>query len=440
MRNITLILLFIIMISFKISAQQMQAPIPVNKMQMTTIVTGLSKEVKANYVYEDLGIKMGDFITSQLNAGKYDNLSSMQEFLKTLHDDLVSISHDKHFNIQYNPERAKELKNGDTPDMPRDNEDDLMKKDNYAFKKVEILPGNIAYIDLRMFFFNEDSKKTADAVMNFVSNADAVIFDLRNNSGGDPNMVRYLTSYLYSSKPVHLNDLYNRVENKTEEFWTLENVPGKRIPNVPVYVLTSSFTFSGAEEFSYNLKNLKRATIIGETTGGGANPVRGFAISNEVVARIPIARAISPITKTNWEGTGVSPDVSVPAPDALNKAMSMALENLSSKANDPQWKKSLDWSKTVYEAKLTSYIADKNDLEKMSGDYGKRVITLENGALYYKNKSWQAPIKMIALSRDTYMIDTMDDVLIKFAWDADKVKGIQIIPMTMPEDYSEKVN
>lgn len=440
MRTILLIFIFSIMVSFNLSAQ-MQQPVTVSKSDMSEIITSLSRLVKENYVYEEVGNKMADLINSQLAGGKYDNISNMREFLTEVQKDLVSVSHDKHFNLQFNPELAKEMKDvKGNNDILRVNEDELMKKENYAFKKVEILPGNVGYIDLRMFYFSEESKKTVDAFMNFVSNSDAVIFDMRNNGGGDPNLIKYITSYLFDCKPVHLNDLYNRVENKTEEFWTLDKVPGKRIPNIPVYVLTSAYTFSGAEEFSYNLKNLKRGTIVGETTGGGANPVGSFAITNSVVARIPVARAISPITKTNWEGVGVSPDVPVNAGDALNKAMLLALDQLSAKANDPQWKKSLDWSKLVYEAKLSPYSTDKANLEKMAGDYGRRLITFENGELMYKNKMWPASKKMISLSKDTYMIESMDDVIVKFAWDGDKVKGINIIPMNAPEDYAERTN
>src|SRR5581483_807463 len=114
-----------------------------------------------------------------------------------------------------------------------------------------------------------------------------------------------------------LNDLYNRKENSTRQFWTLSYVPGPRLAKQPVFVLTAKRTFSGAEEFTYNLKSLKRATIVGETTGGGAHPVNGQRIDEHFMVGVPFARAINPITKTNWEGTGVEPDVKVPASEAL---------------------------------------------------------------------------------------------------------------------------
>ena len=128
-----------------------------------------------------------------------------------------------------------------------------------------------------------------------------------------------ISSYLFD-KPTHLNDLYNRKEDFTTQYWTLPYVPGNTLADKPAFVLTSKSTFSGAEEFTYNLKNLKRATIVGETTGGGAHPVDGHRIDDHFMIGVPFARAVNPISKKNWEGTGVEPDVPVKASEALDKA------------------------------------------------------------------------------------------------------------------------
>jgi len=139
-------------------------------------------------------------------------------------------------------------------------------------------------------------------------------------------MVSYVASYLFS-KRTHLNDIWERRSGQTEEFWTRDDVPGRKFGGEkPVYVLTSSHTFSGAEEFTYNLKTQKRATIVGETTGGGAHPVSGHRIDEHFIIGVPFARAINPITHTNWEGTGIEPDVKVPAADALTTALRMIRE------------------------------------------------------------------------------------------------------------------
>jgi len=137
---------------------------------------------------------------------------------------------------------------------------------------------------------------------------------------------------------VLLNTMYFRNGDRTEEFWTKPDVPGRRYEGKDVYLLTSRHTFSGAEEFAYNLKNLKRATIIGETTGGGAHHGENRKLSDHFSVYLPLARAINPITKTNWEGTGVKPDVEVPEQQALKTAYIMALTRAMDKEADPNMK------------------------------------------------------------------------------------------------------
>jgi hypothetical protein len=168
--------------------------------------------------------------------------------------------------------------------------------------------------------------ETATAAMTFLSSTDAVIFDLRENGGGDPSMVAFLTSYLLGPRAVHLNDFYSRPTNETRQSWTLPYVPGRRLTEADVYILTSSRTFSGAEEFTYNLKHLKRATIVGEATRGAAHTVEGRRINANFAIAVPTGRPINPVTKTNWEGVGVKPDVAVSPERALTAAHLMALE------------------------------------------------------------------------------------------------------------------
>ena len=136
-------------------------------------------------------------------------------------------------------------------------------------------------------------------------------------------MVTLIASYLFA-EPTHLNDIYNRKENSTTQFWTSSYVPGRNFIGKPLYVLTSKQTFSAAEDLSYALKNLKRATLIGETTGGGAHPIEPRRIDDHFLMIVPSARSISPITKTDWEGTGVKPDLELPAAEALTEALKRA--------------------------------------------------------------------------------------------------------------------
>jgi hypothetical protein len=284
-------------------------------------IDGAAKMLDEFYVYPDMAKKMGEAIRAKQKAGEYDSITNGDAFAEKLTADLREVSHDKHLGVNFSP---GVLPSGPPPGGP--NMDAMrrqLERANCGFEKAERLPPNIGYLKFNMFANPEICGATASAAMNFLGNVDALIIDLRENGGGDPKMVAYISSYLFDER-THLNDLYNRKEDKTEEFWTKTDVPGKKLAGKPVFLLTSKRTFSGAEEFAYNLKNLKRATIVGETTGGGAHPVSGHRIDDHFMIGVPFARAINPISKTNWEGTGVEPDVKVSAADSLETAKKLA--------------------------------------------------------------------------------------------------------------------
>jgi C-terminal processing protease CtpA/Prc len=212
---------------------------------------------------------------------------------------------------------------------------------NYGFEKLERMQGNIGYIDLRGFMDPVAGADTVAAAMGFVANTDTLIFDLRQNGGGDPTMIALISSYLFGDKPVHLNDMYFREGDRTEEFWTKPQTAAKHFGDKDIYVLTSSRTFSGAEEFANNMKVLKRATLIGETTGGGANPGGVVRLNEHFGAFVPVGRAVNPITKTNWEGVGVEPDIKAPKEQALKIAYIMALNKQVERTKDENFKGAL---------------------------------------------------------------------------------------------------
>jgi C-terminal processing protease CtpA/Prc len=206
----------------------------------------------------------------------------------------------------------------------------MLEHDNCTFSKLEILNHNIGYVKFGAFPDPDICGPTVVAAMNFVAHTDALIFDLRENHGGDPSMVDFMVSYLFR-EPTHINELTNRHDNTTHQYWTLPWVPGPRFVDQPVYVLTSHDTFSGGEEFTYDLKAQKRATIVGETTGGGAHPVRGMPAGDHFAIGVPFGRPINPVTKGDWEGKGVEPDVKVSAADALTTAEKLAADKLATK-------------------------------------------------------------------------------------------------------------
>jgi C-terminal processing protease CtpA/Prc len=320
-------------------AQPEQPDLTIDAATRTQVIDGILKRLNDSYVFPEVAKKMEQSIRERVEKKEYDQITSSKELAKKLTDDLQAVSKDKHLRVRYShqaiPERGPRRE-------PTAEEREQRKRDltwmNHGFGKVERLRGNIGYLEFFNFADEELGADTVAAAMNFLNGTDALIIDMRSNGGGNPAMVALVCSYLFGPEPVHLNDLYWREGNRTDEFWTKKEVAGRRYLNKDVYVLTSKRTFSGAEEFTYNLKNLKRATIIGETTGGGAHPGGGFRISEHFGMFVPTGRAISPITKTNWEGTGVTPDVAVPADQALLVARLMALKKSVTTLANPDFK------------------------------------------------------------------------------------------------------
>ncbi len=297
------------------------------------VIEGIIKGLNENYIFPEVAKKMETMLRERVQKNEYDRITSAKEFATTLTTHLQEVSHDLHLRVRYS---HQVIPNRERREPTPEEQAQYVKESqwqNFGFEKIERLRGNIGYLEMLGFFDARLGADTAVAAMNFLANSDALIVDLRRNGGGDPAMVALVTSYLFDSDTVHLNDLYFRPSDSTRQWWTLPFVPGKRLGKAKdVYVLTSKRTFSAAEEFTYNLKNLKRATIIGETTGGGAHPGGGVKLHDHFGVFLPTGRAINPISKTNWEGTGVKPDIEVPADQALKVAHLTALNKLLEKS------------------------------------------------------------------------------------------------------------
>jgi hypothetical protein len=288
------------------------------------VVTELGTLLRDRYVHADVGITCADELDGRLAGGDFDTVSDAGDFCQILTRILQDISHDKHLHVDRgNPNLPVET-SIDTDDSTRRRREQGRRR-NFGFEQILRLDGNVGVLDLRGFMPVEDGGETAIAAMNFLSTSDAIIIDLRQNGGGDPEMVQLISSYFFD-EPTHLNSLYWRADDRTDEFWTHEDVTGQRMGDVPLFVLTSRRTFSAAEEFTYNLKTQKRATIIGETTGGGAHPGDVHSLPGQLTVFMPEGRAINPITGTNWEGTGVEPDIETDANSAFEQAVQLALE------------------------------------------------------------------------------------------------------------------
>jgi C-terminal processing protease CtpA/Prc len=301
----------------------------------TEVIDAAIKSLNEGYIFPEVAKKMETMLRDRLQKKEYDEVTSAKQFATLLTNQLQEVSKDKHLRVRYSHEAIPQRERREpTPEEIEDYKK-FGRSINFGFEKVERMEGNIGYLDMRGFFGADAGAPTAAAAMNFLANSDALIIDLRKNGGGDPAMVAFVTSYLYDDQPVHLNDLYFRPDDSTRQWWTLPHVPGQKLGSKKdVYVLISKRTFSAAEEFTYNLKNLKRATIVGETTGGGAHPGGVRRLNANFGMFVPSGRAINPISKTNWEGTGVKPDIEVPADHALKVAQITAIQKLKEKSKD----------------------------------------------------------------------------------------------------------
>ena len=305
------------------------------------VIAGAIDHLRRAYIFADVAEKMADAIKARDAKKEYDAITGAQAFAEALTKNLQEVSKDKHLRVLYNADGLPQRTGPPSPeDRARMQAEE--RRRNFGFQRIERLDGNVGYIELLGFSGSPEAGEAAVPAMNFVAGTDALIFDLRRNGGGSPAMIGLISSYLFNDV-VHLNDFYIRERDERRQFWTSPHVQGRRYGrDKPVYVLTSQRTFSAAEEFTYNLKNLNRATIVGETTGGGAHPGGVRRITNHFGIWVPNGRAINPITKTNWEGTGIEPHIKVEASKALQAAHLDALKKIRESATDARHREQLD--------------------------------------------------------------------------------------------------
>ncbi|MEA5403324.1 S41 family peptidase [Arcicella sp. DC2W] len=280
--------------------------------EKNAIITSIKTHLAESYIDLSLSQKMITELDKNLKSDRYNKTTDPSEFSKTVTEDLQSISKDLHLNVRFEPERIAQEKRAVSEEMKLETEKKMamqMAEINYGFAEAKILDGNIGYLNLRMFADVKYAEQTATATMNFLSNTKAIIIDLRTNGGGVPNMMQLLSSYFFDENPVLLSDFYERKTDTKTQLYSLAEVNGKRSTNKPIYILTSKHTFSAAEAFAYTLKHLDKAVIVGEVTKGGANRTKRINLNDEFTISVPYIQAIHPITKTNWEGKGVQPDI-----------------------------------------------------------------------------------------------------------------------------------
>ncbi len=316
--------------------------VAVTPAQRKAVVEALAKELKARYVFPEVAERTGTALLAREAAGAYEGAGTAGAFAEALSKDLRELGQDGHFRVRFDPEFKPMGEDDDKPPTPEEvaRMRQFSQRRAFGIAKVEQLPGNVGYLDIRGFGPTEFVGPAFSAALSILSGTEALILDLRQNGGGDPESVAYLVSHFFAEGDTrHLNSIYNRPRDTTRQYWTSPTVAVRYTK--PVYVLTSARTFSGGEECAYDFQTQKRATLVGETTGGGANPGGAVALGQGFNAFIPTGRAINPVTHTNWEHVGVKPEVAVPAAEALKTAHAAILKDLLAKEKDPEYRQRL---------------------------------------------------------------------------------------------------
>ncbi len=315
-----ILIMALIITSFCVHAQDQK----ISKDFKEQTVQQLAEFINDFYVLPDVAKSTSDHLIAQWKEGAFDSLDQYESFADALTASVQSINKDKHMRVLLMPPYVAPA---NTPERKLEERLDQIattRSHNAGLNEVKILEGNVGYLDIRSFAGMDQGKGVTDAYMKLLSNTDAIIIDLTKNTGGSPVMVQYLCSYFFD-KHILLNTLYFRMGDELHEFWVLDEVGGSKLPDIPLFVMTSAKTFSGAEEFSYNMQTQKRATIVGQTTGGGANPGRSMNLNDQLRVIMPMGMAINPITETNWEGIGVEPDIKTAVEETFKNAHSLAM-------------------------------------------------------------------------------------------------------------------
>jgi C-terminal processing protease CtpA/Prc len=341
-RRLTFLLILALLTSYGLFGQSAQTAVgPAEKKE---VIDALCENLEREYIFPEITKEYVRMLRENLRSGKYDSIVHPSEFAAKLTSDLMAVHEDGHLHVWFNPAWVQEERNRKELDEQATKlQERRSRTSNYGFIEIKIFPGNIGYLRLDSFSYDTGAQDVAVGAMSFLSNADALIIDLRRNGGGSPEMVQFLCSYFLDNPRKLLNSFSYKDPKRLTQYWTYTYLPGKRLDKIGLYLLTSENTFSAAEEFAYDLKNMKRTTIIGETTGGGAHDNRFVILSDRFEMSLPFARAVNPITKTNWEKVGVEPDVKVPQDKALGTAQVMASQRLADKEKEPEFKAYYEW-------------------------------------------------------------------------------------------------
>jgi hypothetical protein len=377
---------------------QAPAAAPLSAAVRAQVVESLGAALARHYVDADTARRIGDHLRGRLRTGAYDTAASPARFAELVTTDLRAVNGDLHLSLQHagaSPGGARGV--GDPTQAQA-------RRQNFGLGKAEILPGNVGYLEVTTFLYGGPgmAEAVADA-LRFLSRTDALIIDVRRNPGGG-EMSHLLFSHFFATQ-VPTVRVVERGTGRDQVWRSVAQVPGPRRPDVPLYVLTSQGTGSAAEEFSFVLKNRKRATIVGDRTAGAGHMVRSLPVGHGFVGNVSITRVSDPTSGLEWERVGVQPDVRVPAERALETAHAAALRTIAARESDAARRTLLARTLETAEARLRDVAPTAASLARWTGVYdGGRRVELVDGGLRYRARAGVMADVLVPLGDDRFAV------------------------------------
>lgn len=383
------------------------------------VVTHLTTALRENYVFPDRIPTIAAELDRRVQAEPIDG----EQFAASLAQGLVRASDDLHFSVAFDPaevvaDRQAKADGEATTQAQRHSE----RAANFGFRDARRLDGDLAYIRFDFFADPQDAQETAAGAMRFAEGAKGLIFDLRYNNGGVLEMAQFLMSYLYpAGKDQKFFDYFygeNGVRVERSQ-WSLPAVPGQRSADIPVVVLTGSTSFSAAEWMAFSLQKLDRATVIGEQTSGGAHPVTRVPIDDRFMLQVPFGQIRDPVDGQDFEGVGVTPDLVVPASDALFAAQKFLLQSRAD-AGDPDAK----WALVPIDFAVSGQTATGTDLDDAAGVYeGRSLVRTPAGLAYHWRDRFVLALEPIG--NDLFAVQGTDDYRFRLVREDGRVTGLE---------------
>lgn len=405
---------------------------PLDAEAREVLVKAVCGKIDKLYPFPEIGKRTRDGILEKLNSGAYDGIGSPKEFAARMTADMEALSNDRHLDLYHDPVKSSELTaraaEGDAQSGPIPSEVDHARFENFGFKELRMLDGGIGYLDLRMFFTPKHAGGVAVAAMEFLSNSNAVIIDLRRNGGGWDDMVTFLAGYFTDfGEPETVAVSRSNLDGTWFVSAVPAFVPGEKLAGISVYLLVSDATASAAEAFASILKHVnEEVVLVGRTTAGAENPVEFVVLDENFVLKIPCYEKIWFGTRPGWEAKGIRPDIEAPVEKALETAHLHALRSLLEKHAGKVAREKLQWGIDGHRAVLEPHTVDRKVLERYAGRYEHGRIFIEENDLYLQFGERQKK-KMLPVADDYFVIEGRDDLRVRMVEEGGRIVAMERI-------------